>query len=169
MKKAGPSVVAQACPACQHLRQRRSRQLLEAWEARHESLVVGADDLHSSLLEHDLGDQDAIGVEGPPPGKIPSLTVVPREQSLAVTARALLVRPGTGSIRFPRQTAEWGSHADGSYRDRPAARSAQKTKPAANFAAGSKEGGSVSFWRALGSTPVKRGIRRIYLMESPHY
>ncbi len=64
------AIVAQPCPGADDIGGRCRRQRLERRELIEERQVLRHDPIHLSLLEHDLGHQDAIGVAGAPPGQI---------------------------------------------------------------------------------------------------
>ena len=54
VKVAGPGVIAESRPQVQHLIHRRCRQCVHVGKARHETLIIGNDRGHLSLLKHDL-------------------------------------------------------------------------------------------------------------------
>mmetsp|Transcript_26221 Transcript_26221/g.61907 ORF Transcript_26221/g.61907 Transcript_26221/m.61907 type:complete len:444 (-) Transcript_26221:6636-7967(-) len=66
---ARPAVVTQACPLGQHLIERRGSEVGNARPARQKALVVAQHGGHLGLLQHDLGQPDAIGVARVLPGQ----------------------------------------------------------------------------------------------------
>ena len=77
---AGPGVVAEALPGLAHRRLGGRRQVVEGRVLAQEAPVVALDPVHLGLLQHDLGDQDPVGVAGPPPGQLAPLGPVPGQQ-----------------------------------------------------------------------------------------
>ena len=71
-----PPVVAQTLPEQEDLVEGRSGQRREIGEAFDEVLILSQDPLHLGLLQHHLGDQDAIGVPGEPPGQAAAVLMV---------------------------------------------------------------------------------------------
>src|SRR4029077_14373021 len=65
-------VVAQTAPELQHLVLRSRGQRLHGREATQEALVVRNDGAHLSLLEHHLGEPDAVGVARALPREAPT-------------------------------------------------------------------------------------------------
>jgi hypothetical protein len=63
------AVVAEAGPGFEHCFFRHERERADGGESREEALVVGKDGGDTRLLEHYLGDPDAVGVGGFAPGK----------------------------------------------------------------------------------------------------
>ena len=77
-------VVAQAAPEVQHTVRPGARQRTHVGEAFGETFEVGDDGGHLGLLQHDLGNPDAVGVAHALPGKgLASVAVVPLEQPRA--------------------------------------------------------------------------------------
>ena len=62
MQVAGACVVAKAGPELEHILQRGRGKLCDGRKAREEARIVGSDRLHGGLLQHDLGEPDAIRV-----------------------------------------------------------------------------------------------------------
>ena len=75
-----PQVVAKRRPAPDDLAPGRRRQRRGGRERAEELVVLGEDALHLGLLEHDLGDQNGVGVVGMAPGEIAALPGVPVKQ-----------------------------------------------------------------------------------------
>ena len=67
---ARPAVVTQATPQAQYLVLRRCSQRAHRGEARHEAVKVSHHGGHLGLLQHDLGDPDAVRVCGVLPGQV---------------------------------------------------------------------------------------------------
>ena len=76
----------------ENLVQRRVRQCHRVREALHEALVVRDDRLHLSLLQHDLGDPDRVGVVDLPGKVLAAVDVEPREQALGERIRHATAR-----------------------------------------------------------------------------
>ena len=55
----------------------------DGWKAIEKPQVVRNDRFHACLLEHDLGEPDAVEVAGSAPGQIAPRCVVPVEKSFA--------------------------------------------------------------------------------------
>ena len=73
----GTPVVSHTLPERENPRERRHREGPEAGKRLDEGGVFLQHPLHLCLLEHDLGDEDAVGVAFFPPGELPPvLTVV---------------------------------------------------------------------------------------------
>ena len=77
---ARPAVVAKPGPELQHLSELGGRQRAHGAEALQETPVVGSDDRSLGLLQHHLGDPDAVGVAGSSPRQVSPLTAVPIEE-----------------------------------------------------------------------------------------
>ena len=72
MKIAGPRVVAEARPQCQHVVERGRGQSCRIRKARHEALVIRLHRLDLGLLQHHFGNPDAIRRRLPLPGQVPA-------------------------------------------------------------------------------------------------
>ena len=77
-------VVAEPGPGFEHVFERRARKTSHVRPAREKARVIRRDRLHRGLLQHDLGEPDAIGI-GPlagrrAPRQMPAMAVVPGEQ-----------------------------------------------------------------------------------------
>ena len=71
------AIVAQPLPELEEGGLVGIRQRLHGGEGGEEAVEVGLDRLGAGLLEHDLGDQHAVGVGGLPPGEIAAVVAVP--------------------------------------------------------------------------------------------
>ena len=76
----GAAVVAEPHPLAQHVLQRRRRQRVGGGPARQPRLVARDHPRDLRLLEHDLRDEDRVGVAGAPPRQVAALALVPAQQ-----------------------------------------------------------------------------------------
>jgi len=53
---------------------------LDVGKTTQKTVVVRNDGFHLGLLEHELGDQDAVGVGRAPPGQVASVAAVPTQE-----------------------------------------------------------------------------------------
>lgn len=97
MKRAGAAVVAESGPERKDLLLLRGGQRLQVGKPAQETLVGGKNDRHPRLLQHDLGDPDAIGIARLPPGQRPGVVVVPGEQGLPKSPRRAMRPLAAGS------------------------------------------------------------------------
>ncbi len=111
----GTEVVAEWSPQLLNLLQRRCRQGGEGGVGGEKFMVLGDDAVHLGLVEHHLGDENAVGVVGVPPREISTMLLEPLEQPalkslnlfwyrLVVLSRRLLValrRGHTSGRRVP--------------------------------------------------------------------
>src|SRR5262245_14781733 len=77
-------VIAEPGPELEYVLERRRRERAHARPARGKAREIGHDRLDGGLLQHDLGEPDAIGV-GPlagerAPGKFAAMAVVPGQE-----------------------------------------------------------------------------------------
>src|SRR5262249_44281589 len=77
-------IIAEPGPELEHVLERRRRERAHARPARGKTREIGYDRLGRGLLQHDLGEPDAIGV-GPvagqcAPGKLAAVAVVPSQE-----------------------------------------------------------------------------------------
>ena len=93
-------VVAEGVPRPRDVGDVGCRQRLERGVAPEELVVLRDHAVHLGLLEHDLRDQDVIGVARPPPGQVPLVAPVPPQQALAEAPE----RPGV-RVRASRSPA----------------------------------------------------------------
>jgi len=77
---ARPSVVAEPFPKLENSFRSGFCQGGDAWQLPHPSVPVRDDGLDLSLLEHDFGNPNAVGVARPAPGEIASVFPEPRQQ-----------------------------------------------------------------------------------------
>jgi len=70
-------VIAEALPGVKDLLFGSSRQGGEIGETLHPLIIIWEDGGDLRLLEHELGDQDGIGIAGAAPGKIAAVSAVP--------------------------------------------------------------------------------------------
>ena len=103
-------VVAEPRPGGEDLLLRLLGERLQGGEALQERLVVGSRRLHRGLLEHDLGDPDAVGVRRPAPRELAPVAVVPAQEGAPrrgpVHAGSLPDRGGGRPARAGREAAE---------------------------------------------------------------
>ncbi len=85
-------VVAEPGPQPQHVVERRGRERVHIRPARDEAEKIGRDRLHGGLLQHDLGQPDAIRIGGlaaqRAPRQLAAVAVVPGEQRGRLRLRA---------------------------------------------------------------------------------
>lgn len=67
---AGAGVVAQAGPEAEDIVERRGGEGFRRRETLEEALVEGDHAVHLGLLEHDLADEDVVGLSGAAPGEV---------------------------------------------------------------------------------------------------
>jgi hypothetical protein len=84
---AGARIVSQAGPQREHVLFRRGGQRFHRGEPVEKALVVRDHGLRARLLQHDLGDPDAVRILGAPPGKI-AMAAVPVHQRLHSRTRS---------------------------------------------------------------------------------
>ncbi len=75
------AVVAERAPCLGHFGRAGAGQVFEGRVARQELVVLGDDAVDLGLLEHDLGNKDAVRLAGAAPGQIAAVTRVPGEKS----------------------------------------------------------------------------------------
>jgi len=81
MKISSPGIVSHALPHLQHPVQRGLSQGSQVGKSFQKTWIVPQNPLHLGLLQHDLGDQDVVGVLSAPPGQIPPVLGIPRQKS----------------------------------------------------------------------------------------
>src|SRR5258705_1785411 len=84
-------IVAERAPRLRHVARAGPGEVLEGGIAREELLVLGDDAIHLGLLEHDLRDEDAVGLARPAPRQVAAVPGVPAEEAPLEDARRLLV------------------------------------------------------------------------------
>ena len=83
MEIARARVVAEAAPGGEHLAEVGGGQRADVGEARGEALVVGEDGRHLRLLQHDLGEPDAVRVARVLPGqRMAAVLLLPGDDAL---------------------------------------------------------------------------------------
>jgi len=97
------AVVAEPIPVLAHGGGAGSRQRLQRGEALEKGVIVLLDPSHLGLLEHDLGDQDAIRIARPAPGEVASVPPKPSEQPPA-KGNGVVGRPAAGEGRHGGQS-----------------------------------------------------------------
>jgi hypothetical protein len=76
-------VIAETLPGVQNFALRSSGESGEIGEAPHPLIIVSDDRGDLCLLEHELGDQDRVGISGTTPGEIAASFPVPNEEGVA--------------------------------------------------------------------------------------
>ena len=76
----GPPVVTESGPNADDVGRRGIGEVLDGWKSLQEPRVVGKHAIDLCLLEHDLRDEDRVGITGPPPGQVPSVLLEPSKQ-----------------------------------------------------------------------------------------
>src|SRR6188472_1233237 len=80
MERKRAPVVAEALPLDDHLARRGGCEGCGGRPPFEPALVARHDALDLGLLEHDLRNEDRVGIPGPPPGKIAAALPVPGEE-----------------------------------------------------------------------------------------
>ena len=70
VEMAGRAIVTQALPGVENVRFSRTGKGANSREPAQPSIIVRDNSAGLRLLEHDFGNEDAIGIEGPAPGTI---------------------------------------------------------------------------------------------------
>src|SRR5262245_14486979 len=107
MQVPGATVIAEPGPRGEHVGLAGARERGDGGIACDEALIEWECGRHAGLLEHDLGDPDAVGIANPPPRQIPVAPAVPVEQWLAPRA---LGAGSRGPSRSPRDRKEVTRH-----------------------------------------------------------
>src|SRR5712691_655289 len=81
------AVVAERAPCLGHFGRAGAGQVFDGRVARQELVVLGDDAIDLGLLEHHLGNKDAVRLAGAAPGQIAAVTRVPGEQPPVETTR----------------------------------------------------------------------------------
>ena len=76
----GPAVIAQALPQLHQPLLRGGCQSLHRGECLQKAGIIPQHRRYPGLLQHDLRDPDLIRVCGPPPGQVPGIGPIPRQQ-----------------------------------------------------------------------------------------
>ena len=79
-KITGPRVVAQPLPGVENFPLGGSGKRGKIREAPHPLFIIGDDGGDLGLLEHELGDEDRVGIAGAAPGKIAAVVAIPGEE-----------------------------------------------------------------------------------------
>jgi hypothetical protein len=74
------AVVAEPDPLAQHVLQRRRRKGVRGRPARQPRLVAREHPGDLRLLEHDLRDEDRVGIAGAPPRQVATLALIPAQE-----------------------------------------------------------------------------------------
>lgn len=77
----GPAIVSEASPRLPDRSRPRLGQGLEGGEARKEVMPVSFDPGDLRLLEHDLGDEDPVGIARPTPWQVTAVAAEPLQES----------------------------------------------------------------------------------------
>jgi hypothetical protein len=80
MHRAGPPVVSQSAPDREYLRKFCRGEGPNRGKSFHETTVVVENSRDPRLLQHDLGNPDEIGIRGPAPRQIATLSVIPAKK-----------------------------------------------------------------------------------------
>src|SRR3989442_3453223 len=81
MQTSRPAVEPESLPDREHVVGGGRREILDGWESREESVVIGCAACDPSPLEKIFRDEDSIRVPCPPPRQIAPVRMVPSEQS----------------------------------------------------------------------------------------
>ena len=77
----GPRIITEALPGMKNLILRGSRECGDVGEAPQPFNIKRDDGRDLGLLKHELGNQDCVGIGGPPPWKIATVSLVPGTKS----------------------------------------------------------------------------------------
>lgn len=80
VKVAGPSVVAESGPRFTDPSRGCPGEMMDGGVGAEEPRPVSLDAAHLGLLEHDFGDEYAVGITGAAPRQVAAVTAEPREQ-----------------------------------------------------------------------------------------
>ena len=80
---ASPSVVPQSLPGMENFPLGGRGERGKIWEAPHPFIIIKDNGSDLSLLEHDLGDEDSVGMARATPGKITAVFTIPGEEDAA--------------------------------------------------------------------------------------
>ena len=83
MQVASSRVIAEALPRVQDFTFRSPGQGGEIWEAAEPLIIIRDNGGNLSLLEHELGDEDGVGIASLAPGKGAAMAAIPIRQGLA--------------------------------------------------------------------------------------
>src|SRR5262245_35612197 len=81
-----PNVVTERVPGLGHFPFGRCRERLQRRVLLEPLDILGQHPVYLRLLQHDLGNENMVGVRRVPPRQVATMTAVPLEQSLAETA-----------------------------------------------------------------------------------
>ena len=76
----GAGVIAESLPGVQDLMFGSCRQGGEIGEAPHPSIIIRDDGSDLGLLEHELGDEDGVGISGAAPREIATVLAKPGQE-----------------------------------------------------------------------------------------
>jgi len=80
---AGTRVIAKSLPGVKDVVLRSARERGEVWEAPQPLIIIRAHGSDCCLLEHELGDEDRVGIAGAAPGEIAAVMAIPMLQCAA--------------------------------------------------------------------------------------
>ena len=83
MQVASSRVIAEALPRVQDVTFRSPGQGGEIWEAAEPLIIIRDNGGNPSLLEHELGDEDGVGIASLAPGKGAAMAAIPIHQGRA--------------------------------------------------------------------------------------
>jgi len=83
MQIASSRVIAEALPRVQDVTFRSPDQGGEIWEAAEPLIIIRDNGGNLSLLEHELGDEDGVGIASLAPGKGAAMAAIPIRQGRA--------------------------------------------------------------------------------------
>ena len=80
MQVASSRVIAEALPRVEDVTFRSPRQGGEIWEAAEPLIIIRDNGGNLSLLEHELGDEDGVGIASLAPGESTAMAAIPAKQ-----------------------------------------------------------------------------------------
>ena len=91
MEMAGPAVIAESLPGMQNLALGGGSEGREIGEAPEPFLITRRHGGHGGLLQHELGDENGVGIARPAPGQITSVARVPASNRFSKGADFLMI------------------------------------------------------------------------------
>jgi len=112
MKVSGARVIAKAAPETQHLVLGCLRQRLHVGKSAQKALVIGDHRVDARLLQHHLGEPDAVRIARTLPGKVmASVAPLPADELASKIAHLrILARRFDGGLRFRHHPSSLGLH-----------------------------------------------------------
>ena len=84
------SIVAEALPGMKDLAFRGASQRRESWESAEPLFIIRQNSGDLGLLQHELGDEDRIGIARAAPWKVATMAAIPAQKSATEIAGVFL-------------------------------------------------------------------------------